>query len=141
MSDTISKQTRRAVAERAKGCCEYCYSQERFAPVSFSVEHIIPRQVGGASAIDNLALSCQECNNHKYIKIKAYDPASDELVPLYHPRQHHWAEHFTWSDDFTFIIGISPTGRATIEALQLNRQGVVNLRRVLYEMAEHPPII
>ncbi len=33
---------------------------------------------------------------------------------------------------------ITPTGRATIEALQLNREGLVNLRRVLYAMGEHP---
>jgi HNH endonuclease len=141
MSDIIPKRTRRAVAERAKGCCEYCRSQERFAPVTFSVEHILPRQAGGTSAAENLAFSCQECNNHKYTKTEAHDPASDKMVPLYHPRQHRWIEHFAWDEDFTFLIGISPTGRATVEALQLNRQGVVNLRRVLYEMGEHPPLI
>jgi hypothetical protein len=37
------------------------------------------------------------------------------------------------------IIGLTPIGRTTVEALQLNREGVVNLRRVLYAMGEHPP--
>jgi hypothetical protein len=37
------------------------------------------------------------------------------------------------------IIGLTPTGRATIEALHLNRANVVNLRRVLYALGEHPP--
>jgi hypothetical protein len=33
----------------------------------------------------------------------------------------------------------SPTGRATVEKLQVNREGVVNLRRVPREAGEHPP--
>jgi len=37
------------------------------------------------------------------------------------------------------MVGTTPTGRATIEALQLNRGGVVNLRRLLYAVGEHPP--
>lgn len=61
------------MAERAHGCCEYCRSQERFATHSFSVEHITPRRRGGASVQDNLAFSCQGCNNHKYTKMDARD--------------------------------------------------------------------
>jgi hypothetical protein len=36
------------------------------------------------------------------------------------------------------MIGVSPTGRATIEALDLNRNGIVNLRRVLRKLGLHP---
>jgi hypothetical protein len=56
-----------------------------------------------------------------------------------HPRQQRWSEHFAWNDDFTIVIGLTPTGRATVETLQLNRDGVVNLRQILYLMGEHPP--
>ncbi|MCI0552101.1 MAG: HNH endonuclease, partial [Anaerolineae bacterium] len=45
---------------------------------------------------------------------------------------------FTWNEDCTLMIGLSPTGRATIEALELNRKGIVNLRRVLHERGLHP---
>lgn len=38
------------------------------------------------------------------------------------------------------IIGISSIGRATVEALKLNRPGLMNLRRVLYTLGEHPPM-
>jgi hypothetical protein len=48
-------------------------------------------------------------------------------------------DHFAWSDDFTLVIGLTPTGRATVEKLQLNRSGLVNLRRVLRAVGEHPP--
>jgi len=46
---------------------------------------------------------------------------------------------YIWNEDFTLIIGLTPTGRATVETLQLNREGLVNLRRLLYAMGEHPP--
>lgn len=137
----VTAQQKKAVAERANGCCEYCRSQVRFAIQSFSIEHIIPRSQGGETVMDNLALSCQGCNNHKYNKTEGCDPVSGDLVPLYHPRNQQWSNHFVWNDDFTLIIGLTPTGRATVEALQINREGVVNLRRVLYTLGQHPPVV
>ena len=114
-----SARQRQAVIERAHGCCEYCRSQARFAMQPFSVEHIIPRQAGGETALDNLALACQGCNGHKYVKTHGVDPASGERVPLFHPRRQRWRDHFAWDADFTLIIGLTPTGRATVETLQV----------------------
>ena len=37
------------------------------------------------------------------------------------------------------ITGLTPIGRATVETMQLNRDGLVNMRRVLYAIGEHPP--
>src|SRR5207244_2768256 len=85
-------------------------------------EHIIPHVAGGTDDLSNLALSCQGCNNHKYTSVTALDPVTGERVPLFHPRAHVWAEHFVWSEDFTLLIGLTPTGRATIQKLRLNRQ-------------------
>ena len=135
----ISPRVRAGVIARAQGCCEYCLSQSRFATQSFSIEHILPQSKGGGGGFHNLALSCQGCNNHKYNKVTVRDPATGAMVSLYHPRQHSWAEHFTWNDDFTLVLGITPIGRATVEALRLNRPGLVNLRRALFAVGEHPP--
>jgi hypothetical protein len=135
----VTAEQKQAVLERARGCCEYCKSQARFATQSFSIEHIIPRHWGGETTLDNLALACQGCNNHKYTKTESRDPVSDRIVPLYHPRRQRWNDHFAWNDDFTLVIGLTSIGRATIQALQLNREELVNLRRVLYAMGEHPP--
>jgi hypothetical protein len=137
----LATRQRARVAERAKGCCEYCQSQERYSPDPFSVEHIVPLSKGGTNALDNLSFACQGCNNRKYTSIEAFDPISQTTVPLYHPRQHIWAEHFVWSDDGTLILGLTPVGRAAVEKLQLNRMGLVNLRRVLVEAGEHPPVL
>lgn len=127
------------IRSRARGICEYCRSQEQFATQSFSVEHIVPLQSGGGEDEDNLALACQGCNNHKYTKIQAIDPITEDLVPLFHPRRDRWRDHFIWTYDLTRVVGLTPVGRATVEALQLNRSGLVNLRRALVRCGEHPP--
>jgi hypothetical protein len=138
-NEYVSAELRRDVTQRALACCEYCRSQARYAPQAFSVEHIMPRSKGGETALDNLALACQGCNNRKYTKTIGYDAVNQRSVALYHPRHHQWHEHFAWNEDFTLIIGLTPTGRATVETLQLNREGLVNLRRVLVALGEHPP--
>jgi hypothetical protein len=132
---------KRRVAERAGDCCEYCRSPQAFSPDPFSVEHIIPRFGGGTDALGNLALSCQGCNNHKHTRIEAPDPHDGAPAPLFHPRRQRWAEHFAWTADFTRLEGRTPTGRATIEALRLNRVGLINLRAVLRVTDHHPRTI
>jgi hypothetical protein len=141
MSDKrVTVRQKEIVAKRAYYCCEYCRSQVDFATQSFSVEHIIPRSQDGRTILSNLAFACQGCNNHKYTKTEGYDPVSGKTVPLYHPRLQKWRDHFCWNDDFTLILGITPTGRATIKTVHLNRTGVRNLRRVLHETGKHPPM-
>lgn len=129
------------MAERARGCCEYCLSQESFSTQAFSLDHIVPLEKGGETTPDNMALSCQGCNNHKYTKTEGRDPVTQQSVPLYHPRRHQWDEHFVWNDDCTLIIGLTPTGRATVGTLHLNRPGLINLRRLLYAAREHPNLL
>jgi len=137
--DRVSDTLRRLVAERARDCCEYCRSQTAYAMQSFSVEHIVPRSRGGLTVGLNLAWSCQGCNNHKYTKVEAPDPVGGAVVPLFNPRTQRWRDHFTWSNDATLILGLTPSGRATVIALRLNREGLVNLRGVLFEHGAHPP--
>jgi hypothetical protein len=126
------------IEARANRCCEYCLCQVFFCPDPFSIEHIIPVSRGGTDEIDNLAYSCQGCNNHKYTAIEAIDPVSGNMVSLYHPRKDDWETHFKWAQDFSVLVGLTPTGRTTIERLQLNRMGVVNLREVLRKFGKHP---
>lgn len=111
---------RSQVVERASGCCEYCLSQREFSPAPFSIEHLIPFSRGGATEPGNLALSCQGCNNLKFTAVDATDPVTLHRVALYHPRQDRWSDHFAWSSDYLEIIGITATGRATVERLPAN---------------------
>ena len=139
MPDRVTAAARRIAVARAGGRCEYCRTPERFAPEALSVEHIIPRSRGGASHAENLALACQGCNNHKYTRISARDPVTERQAPLFHPRKHRWRDHFAWSPDATLVIGLTAIGRATIEALQMNRAGVIGLREALVAFGAHPP--
>ncbi|MBW4671733.1 MAG: HNH endonuclease [Cyanomargarita calcarea GSE-NOS-MK-12-04C] len=139
MSEKTPQSMRRIVAARSRGYCEYCCCSEQFATESFTVEHIKPRQAGGETVLENLAWSCFGCNGHKHTKMQALDPETGEKIALYNPRQQVWSEHFSWSDDFIQVIGKTAYGRATVEALRLNRSGVVNLRRLLRNASLHPP--
>jgi 5-methylcytosine-specific restriction endonuclease McrA len=130
---------KRTVAERAAGCCEYCLSPVTFSPDPFAVEHIQPLAEGGPTRLPNLAYSCQGGNNAKYTHTSALDPTTGEQVPLYHPREHRWHDHFAWSADFLELVGRTPIGRATVAQLHLNRPGIRNLRRLLRLAGEHPP--
>lgn len=136
----VTAELRRLVTARARGCCEYCLSPVSHAVSSFCIEHIIPVEKGGPTTAENLASSCQGCNSHKYTKTEAIDPLTKQLVSLFHPRVQQWSEHFTWNQDCSLIIGLTPTGRATVEALRMNRPGVINLRQALYAAGKHPPV-
>ena len=137
----ITSKLKQKVRLRAKNCCEYCRSQEKFATHSFSVDHIYPLSKNGDHTLDNLALSCQGCNNYKYNKTEGKDPITGLTVSLYNPRRLNWQEHLSWNQDYTLIIGLTPIGRATVEVLRLNRESLVNLRHILYKMGEHPPLL
>jgi hypothetical protein len=58
---------------------------------------------------------------------------------LYHPRVHLWAAHFAWNDEFTHIVPLTAIGRVTVAELQLNREGVINVRLLLIMAGLHPP--
>lgn len=141
MSEYVPQKLRRKVIERSKGICEYCYTQAAFSSQPFAIEHIIPVVTGGKTILSNLAFSCQGCNGHKYTHTAALDPVTRKIVPLFHPRRQKWNDHFTWNNNFTLIIGQTPVGRVTVELMQLNREGCVNIRRAVYTLGEHPPHI
>lgn len=130
---------RRAVVARAREYCEYCRSPAAFALDPLTVDHVIPMHKGGSTVLNNLALACYGCNLCKHTRIEAPDPASGTVAPLFHPRRQRWSDHFAWNEDATLIIGLTPVGRATVDALKLNRPEVVNLRRLLYQAGLHPP--
>jgi len=135
----LPQQLRRRVRRRAAGHCEDCLCWEQYATERFSIEHIIALVVGGDDAESNLALACQGYNTAKHTHISAPDPATGIVVPLYHPRRDRWHEHFKWNEDYTMLIGLTPTGRATVETWTLNREGVMNLRQVMSLAGKHPP--
>ena len=137
--DYISEKLRKQFIKRAHGYCEYCRCPDSVTNSPFSLDHIIPQSKGGKTALRNLAYACQGCNGKKHNKLTAFDFFTHKRVALFHPCKQNWADHFGWSEDFTLVLGLTPTGRATIEALGMNRTGVVNLREILQDSNQHPP--
>jgi len=139
-STYIPPAVRKLVAERAKFCCEYCQLQQDLCPDTFEVDHIIPQTLGGKTESNNLCYSCPVCNNTKRSQITAHDPRTGRHVQLFDPRRHIWRRHFRWSADNGHILGKTPIGRATIEALDMNRPRIVRIRLLWAAVGLHPPI-
>jgi hypothetical protein len=139
MRKKIPVLLRRKVVERAKGFCEYCGSDSDFSDSPFDVEHIVPISKNGKTEIENLAFSCHGCNLYKSNKTEGFDVISEEKQRVFNPRKDDWNEHFTWAQNYTIIVGLTPIGRAAVETLRLNRKGLVNQRNLLYLSEELPP--
>ncbi|KGE86056.1 MAG: HNH endonuclease [Phaeodactylibacter xiamenensis] len=134
-----SHELRQLVETRAVSRCEYCLTPMEISTQPFEIEHIIPLSKKGLSTPENLALSCRGCNSHKYNKTEAVDNISDKKVPIYNPRADQWKTHFAWDRNPLYLKGLTPTGRATIQALKLNRAQLISVRRILQQIHMHPP--
>jgi hypothetical protein len=97
--------------------------------------------LGGETVLDNLCLACPTCNRCKADRTAARDPATGHEVPLFHPQHDSWTRHFAWSEDGTRIVALTPTGRAIVAALRMNRPPLVRMRRMWVAMNEHAPEI
>jgi len=135
----IPAELRRQVRDDAGYCCGYCRASEVVTATDLVVDHILPESIGGPTARENLWLICTRCNQFKGSQTHAKDPRSGESVPLFNPRTQIWQEHFAWSEDGAEIIGRTACGRATVEALNLNRELAVLARRRWVSVGWHPP--
>lgn len=125
----IPKHVREQVKGRAEQRCEYCCKPEGISPYPHHIDHIISRKHGGSSELDNLAWACFQCNTAKSSDIASYDATTCAITPLYHPRQQKWNDHFEF--DGAIIVGKTPFGRATIQALKMNEPEEVDFRASL----------
>lgn len=119
----------REVWRRAEGCCEYCQMAHAVYRTPFQIDHVIARQHGGQSHLQNLALACFHCNTHKGPNVAGVDPTTGQIVRLFNPRLDRWAEHFVWEGPQ--ITGLTPIGRATVRTLALNHPDYLSVRQAL----------
>jgi hypothetical protein len=108
------------VEKRARWRCEYGRAPQRVSGYRFHVEHIVPRAQGGSDGLRNRALACATCNLAKTDNEVGTDPRTGVEVRLFNPRKQVWEEHFRWAKDRQTIVGRTPSGRATVAALDMN---------------------
>jgi hypothetical protein len=136
----VNEAMRHLVFAAANHRCEYCRTSRRVMGLPLVIDHIVPRSLGGGDEQENLAAACYRCNEFKQAKTHDLDPATGELASLFHPRQQVWSEHFQWVNGGTHIAGLTPTGRATVVALRLNNEYVVESRALWIAREWHPPV-
>ncbi|KYC41941.1 HNH endonuclease [Scytonema hofmannii PCC 7110] len=138
-SSKIAKEVRERVRAQANNQCGYCRSLQKSVLGILEIEHIIPKALGGSDDEENLWLSCRLCNGFKGTQIYAQDPVTNCKVRLFNPRYQKWSEHFSWTNNGTHIMGLTPGGRATILALQLNNTYALSVRQAWVSAGWHPP--
>ena len=91
-------------------------------------QHIIAKQhVGETDDPAQLALACNRCNAHKGPNLSSVDPESQEIVPLFNPRQDSWEAQFMLHGGN--VSGLTPIGRVTVQLLKRNSAYRVELRQ------------
>ncbi|MCB0036955.1 MAG: HNH endonuclease [Anaerolineales bacterium] len=128
----MSDELREFVIERAHNRCEYGLMPQAFSLHKHEPDHIVPRQHGGESTKENLALACMRCNRHKGPNVGSFDPDSGNLVPFFNPRTQSWHEHFSFEDGQ--IQPLTPEARVTEKIFKLNDDSRVAERQRLYEL-------
>ncbi len=127
--------TRRFVKSRADQRCEYCRIPQAAAPlISFHVEHVRAKQHHGGDQVDNLALSCPDCNRFKGPNLSAFDSETNTIVSLFNPRSDTWESHFAFVG--AEIVGLTPEGRATVSLLNMNAELRLQVRAELLREGE-----
>ena len=121
--------TRELVRRRAENRCEYCLLPQAHSPFTHHIEHIVARQHGGGDEVNNLALACHRCNLRKGPNLTGIDPLTGDVAPLFHPRRDQWTAHFSLQD--VRIVGLTPSGRATVHLLSMNDPRRLELRSAL----------
>ncbi|MEZ4658551.1 MAG: HNH endonuclease [Caldilineaceae bacterium] len=135
----ISPALRDRIQAWTQNRCSYCLAHQQYVLGPLEIDHIIPQALGGTNEEGNLCLACRLCNSYKATQIDGLDIVSGRRFPLYHPRKQRWAEHFRWTEAGDIIVGVTPYGRVTVEALQLNNVLAVTVRRAWISAGWHPP--
>lgn len=134
---TIPAALRRLVIQRASDRCEYCGMSQIGQVATFHIDHIVPVVAGGGTTAENLALACVSCSLRKGARQDLEDPETGAVVSIFNPRQQVWHEHFAWNG--VQVVGLTAVGRATLQALDLNRVTMLAIRAEEELLDRHPP--
>ena len=136
MPDGIGKNLRREIAERARGCCEYCLTPEWILLAGCEVDHVISRKHGGITDASNLTFACARCNRAKGSDIGSLVPATGQYCRLFNPRIDCWEDHFALEGPM--VVGLTDVVQVTVNILRLNDPERLAERVLLQQIGEYP---
>lgn len=139
MSTHLSANLRTRLTAADDARCVYCQTTVGNTGQPLTVDHVIPTAQGGSTTFENLCYACRRCNEYKGATTRITDPLSGEVVSLFHPRRDRWDDHFAWDAAQMRIVGLTPTGRVTVIALNMNNEFIVSARRRWVTAGWHPP--
>jgi len=85
---TSAAFTRRNLFRRDQSTCQYCGTRPH--AVDLSIDHVVPRALGGRSSWENCVLSCKSCNHRK----RNRTPAQAGMALLRKPEKPRWSPLF-----------------------------------------------
>lgn len=136
MRQPIPEKNRRFVAQRANHRCEYCHVHQDDSFLGFEIDHIISLKHGGGNEIENLALACPHCNQHKGSDLTTILESYEDIIALFNPRKEEWTEHFDIQNGE--ILPKTRIGKATIKLLKLNQPDLLISRQILSQSGRYP---
>jgi hypothetical protein len=131
------------VRRRAEHRCEYCRLPQSAFRRPFHIEHVVARQHGGRTEIDNLALACWSCNLKKGPNLSGIEGLTGNVTILFNPRTDRWRDNFAHEVGALprggiSIVGLTPAGRATIDVLGFNDEMRKTVRYELWLEGVYP---
>ena len=96
------------------------------------LDHIVPIKHHGSELLENLALACSACNNHKGTNLVGVDVKTKKVIRLYDPRNDRWRAHFRWNGPL--LVGKTAIGRVTVDVLSINLNYRIELRQELIQL-------
>lgn len=127
MAEPLEQTIRRLASDR----CEYCHVPDATSRLKHVLDHIVARQHGGQTELENLALCCGRCNQFKGPNLTGIDPDTGQLTRLFRPRLDQWSDHFRYEG--AVLIGLSAIGRTTIAVLSINHPLRIAAREALIQ--------
>ncbi|MGI8468331.1 MAG: HNH endonuclease [Pyrinomonadaceae bacterium] len=137
MSNPAAENLKRKIRRQAKDRCGYCLLPQSLNPSLLEIEHILPTAKGGSGDEENLWLACRLCNGYKAAQTEAIDPKTKKSISLFNPGIQDWNEHFKWAGEK--IVGRTACGRATAQALKLNNEIILPVRKKWILAGWFPP--
>lgn len=98
----IVRLTKREILRRDNYTCQYCGKRTPY----LTIDHVLPRRLGGSHTWENLVAACPPCNHHKGGRTIAQAHMHLSRIPTRPPSsaRYIFAGHLRQNDDWTVFV-------------------------------------